>query len=60
VTFRTELEGLIPTYGDLVAISHDMPQWGTSGEVLAWDAVVNTAICSEALPWRQAPRRIAR
>ncbi|MBV5297976.1 MAG: phage tail protein [Rhodoferax sp.] len=52
VTFRTELEGLIPTYGDLVAISHDMPQWGTSGEVLAWDAVANTVLCSEALPWR--------
>ena len=50
MTFRTELEGLIPTYGDLVVISHDMPQWGTSGEVLAWDAVANTAICSEALP----------
>jgi hypothetical protein len=25
VTFQTELEGLIPTYGDLIAIAHDMP-----------------------------------
>ena len=25
VTFSTELEGLIPTYGDLIAVSHDMP-----------------------------------
>ena len=23
MTFRTELEGLIPTYGDLIAITHD-------------------------------------
>lgn len=36
ITFRTELEGLIPTYGDLVAISHDMPRWGQSGEVIAF------------------------
>ena len=37
VSFRTELEGMIPTYGDLIAISHDMPRWGESGEVVAYD-----------------------
>jgi len=31
ITLRTELEGLIPTYGDLIAIAHDMPSWGTGG-----------------------------
>lgn len=35
VTFSTELEGLIPSYGDLIVITHDMPHWGTGGEVLA-------------------------
>lgn len=25
ITLSTEMEGLIPTYGDLIAISHDMP-----------------------------------
>ncbi|MCA1907940.1 MAG: phage tail protein, partial [Magnetospirillum sp.] len=34
VTFRTELEGMIPTYGDLVAVTHDMPRWGLGGEVI--------------------------
>lgn len=34
VTFSTELEGLIPSYGDLIAITHDMPKWGIGGEVI--------------------------
>ena len=47
VTLRTELEGLIPTYGDLIAIAHDMPSWGTGGEIVAWDADTHTATLSE-------------
>ncbi len=34
VTFTTELEGLIPSYGDLIAITHDMAKWGFGGEVV--------------------------
>ena len=34
VTFSTELEGLIPSYGDLIAITHDMAKWGQGGEVV--------------------------
>lgn len=33
VSFSTELEGLIPRYGDLVAVAHDLPRWGISGTV---------------------------
>lgn len=47
VTFRTELEGLIPTYGDLIAISHDMPSWGTGGEVIDWNPDTRRAVLSE-------------
>ena len=49
VTFRTELEGLIPTYGDLVAITHDLPRWGKGGEVVAVDG--RTLTLSEPLAW---------
>lgn len=49
ITLRTELEGLIPTYGDLIAIAHDMPSWGTGGEIVAWDATGLTATVSEPL-----------
>lgn len=51
VTFRTELDGLIPTYGDLVAISHDMPRWGSSAEVVSWNAHDRLMTCSQELPW---------
>ena len=47
ITLRTELEGLIPTYGDLIAIVHDMPSWGVGGEIVAWDAETRTATLSE-------------
>lgn len=35
ISFQTELEGHIPSVGDLIAISHPMPKWGVSGEILA-------------------------
>ena len=50
ITFRTELEGLIPTYGDLVAITHDLPRWGQGGEVVAVDGRALTL--SEPLEWQ--------
>lgn len=53
ITFTTEMEGLIPTYGDLIAISHDMPSWGTSGEVLGFELVNRSLVVSEPLPWVQ-------
>lgn len=36
ITFQTELEGLIPSYGDLIAINHDMPSWGQGGDVIGY------------------------
>lgn len=39
VNFTTELEGLIPCYGDLIAITHDMAKWGQGGEILAQDGL---------------------
>ena len=35
INFTTELEGYIPAFGDLVVVSHDMPDWGTSGDVIS-------------------------
>lgn len=34
ISFETGLEGFIPTYGDLIAVSHDVPAWGQSGYVV--------------------------
>lgn len=49
VSFQTEMEGFIPTVGDLIAIQHDMPQWGKGGEVVAYDANTLTATLSEPI-----------
>ena len=35
ISFETGMEGFIPSYGDLVAVSHDVPRWGQSGYILA-------------------------
>ena len=51
VSWSTELEGMIPTYGDLVAITHDMPHWGQGGEVVAWDDQAQVLTVSEPLMW---------
>ena len=51
VNFRTELEGMIPTHGDLIAVTHDMPRWGRGGEVVAWDDEADVLTLSEPLEW---------
>lgn len=33
IHFRTEMEGFIPSLGDLIAVQHDMVAWGQGGEV---------------------------
>ena len=47
IKFSTEMEGFIPSFGDLIAIQHDMPAWGQGGDVIAWNAGTNTATLSE-------------
>jgi len=47
ITFSTDMEGFIPSFGDLIAIAHDRPLWGTSGEVVAYNAGTKTLTLSE-------------
>lgn len=51
IKFSTEMEGFIPSYGDLVAINHDMPQWGQHAEVVGWDSATKTLTLSEEMAW---------
>lgn len=51
IKFSTEMEGFIPSFGDLIAIQHDMPCWGQGGEVVGWDAGTSTLTLSEPLTW---------
>lgn len=41
IKFKTEMEGFIPSLGDLIAIQHDMPAWGQSGELVADNSQLN-------------------
>ena len=34
VTFQTEMEGFIPSPGDLIAVQHDQTDWGAAGEIV--------------------------
>ena len=60
VTFETELEGLIPSHGDLALIAHDVPSWGDSGEVTAWDAETRTVTLSKDVTFADARNHFMR
>lgn len=51
IKFATEMEGFLPSFGDLIAVQHDMPAWGQGGEVVAWDAGTKTLTLSEPPTW---------
>jgi len=38
IKFATEMEGFIPSFGDLIAVQHDMPGWGLHAEVVGFNA----------------------
>lgn len=52
VKWSTEMDGFICRFGDLVLVSHDIPQWGISGDVIAWDASTLTATLSEPVEFQ--------
>ena len=51
IKFSTEMDGFIPSFGDLIAIQHDMPAWGQGGEVTAWAPLTRTVTLSEVPTW---------
>jgi len=54
IRFSAEMEGFIPSFGDLIAVQHDMPAWGQAGEVVAWNSLTRTATLSEPLEWAES------
>jgi hypothetical protein len=49
VTFKTGLEGAIPSFGDLITVSHDVPRWGAHGLVVSIAVDNKTVTLSESL-----------
>lgn len=59
IKFDTEMDGFIPSLGDLIAIQHDMPAWGQGGDIIdIADTPGNTGsytfTLSENLQWQAA------
>lgn len=46
-TYRTELDGLLPAYGSLVLVNHDVPNWGQAGDVWDYDEETQTISTTE-------------
>lgn len=59
VSFQTEMEGLVLSLGDLIAVQHDMPQWGAYSEVTAWDGAGLAATLAHDMDWSGGPHYIA-
>lgn len=50
-TWQTEMDGFIPSLGDCVAITHDLPKWGQFAEAASWDQDSQLLGVSEPLDW---------
>ncbi|MDD4926927.1 MAG: host specificity factor TipJ family phage tail protein [Methylotenera sp.] len=51
ITLTTEMEGFIPSFGDLVAIVSDRLTRAQAGEVTGWDVATRTLTLSEPITW---------
>jgi len=58
VRFATEMEGFIPSFGDLIAIQHDMPAWGKAAEAVRWNAGTLTLTLSEPVIFGTGPHYV--
>lgn len=53
ISWSMELDGLLPKFGDLVWLSHDLPQWGYSGRVISFNPSTGKIVTSEPLPFTE-------
>ena len=49
VSFETELEGLIPSIGDRIAVSHSVGDWGLSGQIESYDPLTKVLKLDQAV-----------
>lgn len=54
ITFTTEMEGFIPTYGNLISVSHERLQRSVSGELMGYDSGTKIITLSEPVEFGAA------
>ncbi|MDO8742034.1 MAG: host specificity factor TipJ family phage tail protein [bacterium] len=50
-TWTTDREGMIPAYGSLVGMAHDLIDFPQSAETLAYEGVSRTLVASQPMTW---------
>lgn len=49
VTISTEMEGFIPTFGDMISLAHDRGTWGQSGDLVEYNSTTKIIKTTEPL-----------
>jgi hypothetical protein len=49
--WTSQLDGLLPAYGSLVLVAHDVADWGQVGDIVDYDAGTQTLKLSEPPEW---------
>lgn len=57
VKFQTEMEGLIPRFGDRIGVSHPMPDWGESGVIVERIGALTYRVDRD-LSWRKTDNNV--
>lgn len=60
VSFTTTAAGLLPSYGSLVEVVHDLMDWGQSAEVISYDPFSLTMSLSAPLQWSAGDQHFIR
>jgi hypothetical protein len=47
VSFDTELDGVMPAFGELIGVAHDVTSWGQSGEMEMFDPTTQNFVATE-------------
>jgi hypothetical protein len=59
-SISTELTGLLPAYGSLCLLQHDVGDFGQGGDVVDWDDGARVLETTEPLVWEQGARHYVR
>lgn len=49
IEFETEMDGMLPSYGDEIRVTAELLRWGVGGDVEAWDPDANVLTLTEVV-----------